>query len=294
MCIAIELFDPCSFSNKKDILDYALTNRVPFREDKSNAQAKYDRNKIRNKIVPQLREINPAVLSTLHEKSEVFREASALLNESIQRKIDSWVQVDDGVEFMPVQELKNSNYQRLVLWEWLERGLFTSKQMEQILKLINAQKGKEVVGKAGRVIREQDSLSFTPVNDSIFEEKQFNNLDELLEFKDWQCEILGETALGNPEPSVAYFDLDKIQFPLHLRRWKPGDRFKPLGLKGSQKVKEFLTHQKIPSAKREDVLVLCSITENQTDICWLVGYRISDKYKVDNETQNVLKCDPKK
>jgi tRNA(Ile)-lysidine synthase len=80
-------------------------------------------------------------------------------------------------------------------------------------------------------------------------------------------------------------DLNKLSFPLTLRRWEKGDRFMPLGMKKFKKLSDFFTSQKLSLFAKEKVWLLC----NQNDIVWIVGYRIDDRYKIESATKKVLK-----
>jgi tRNA(Ile)-lysidine synthase len=85
---------------------------------------------------------------------------------------------------------------------------------------------------------------------------------------------------------VAFFDMNKLSFPLHLRRFQPGDRFIPLGMKGHQKLKKYFVDHKVPTDQRRT----CPVLVNQGQIIWLVGHRIDERYKVEPSTRWVLAC----
>ena len=88
-------------------------------------------------------------------------------------------------------------------------------------------------------------------------------------------------------PEVALLDADKVQFPLTLRHWQHGDRFHPLGMKGSKLLSDFFVDQKFTEVQKKNVFLLVS-AENQ--ILWLVGHRIDDRFKVTSETKSVFRC----
>ena len=90
---------------------------------------------------------------------------------------------------------------------------------------------------------------------------------------------------------VAQLDAEKIQFPLTLRHWRHGDRFHPLGMKGSKLLSDFFVDQKFTETQKENVFLLLS-ADNQ--ILWVVGYRIDDRYKVTDETNSVFHCEMKR
>jgi tRNA(Ile)-lysidine synthase len=82
---------------------------------------------------------------------------------------------------------------------------------------------------------------------------------------------------------VAQLDRAKLQFPLTVRTWQEGDRFRPLGMSGQQKVSDFLIQQKVPLNKKSKVLVV----ESNNEIAWVVGMRISQDFAVSEATTAV-------
>jgi len=83
----------------------------------------------------------------------------------------------------------------------------------------------------------------------------------------------------------AYIDYNKVVFPLALRRRRPGDSFRPLGLNGTQKIKDFFIAEKIPRHKRDHVPL---VVDDQGSIVWVVGFRIDDRYRVERGTESIL------
>jgi tRNA(Ile)-lysidine synthase len=88
-------------------------------------------------------------------------------------------------------------------------------------------------------------------------------------------------------PNVALLDADKIHFPLTLRHWQHGDRFHPLGMKGSKLLSDFFVDQKFTESQKHSVFLLVS-ADNQ--IVWVVGHRIDNRFKIEANTQNIFKC----
>ena len=86
---------------------------------------------------------------------------------------------------------------------------------------------------------------------------------------------------------IALFDMNSIRFPLVLRNFRPGDRFSPLGMTGTQKVKDFFINNKISRDARESYPMLLS--DNR--IIWVVGLRIDESAKLTPSTQAVLKAE---
>lgn len=85
------------------------------------------------------------------------------------------------------------------------------------------------------------------------------------------------------EPAFAYFDFEKLTFPLLIRHWKEGDQFIPFGMKGSKLVSDFLIDQKVDLFKKENTYVLLS----ENTIIWVIGLRSSENFKVSKETSKI-------
>jgi tRNA(Ile)-lysidine synthase len=85
--------------------------------------------------------------------------------------------------------------------------------------------------------------------------------------------------------NTKYFDYDKIEWPIILRTRKEGDVFYPLGLGGKKTVKKYFIDKKIPQEERDKIPLVC----DNANIMWIIGYDISDIFKITNKTQRVLK-----
>jgi tRNA(Ile)-lysidine synthase len=98
-------------------------------------------------------------------------------------------------------------------------------------------------------------------------------------------EFKSTKKIGDITNSVVYVDKDKIHYPLHLRKWREGDVFQPLGMKGKKKLSKFFKDEKLSLVAKEKIWVLCSGDE----IVWIVNFRMSDLYKVQATTKEILK-----
>jgi tRNA(Ile)-lysidine synthase len=103
------------------------------------------------------------------------------------------------------------------------------------------------------------------------------------------CEIDADDLPDMKETGahIAFFDLDRLQFPLLLRNLRPGDRFSPLGVNGTQKVKKYFSNHKIPGADRRR----CPLLLSGGNIIWIAGHCIDNAVKVSPQTRRVLKAE---
>lgn len=100
-------------------------------------------------------------------------------------------------------------------------------------------------------------------------------------------EAIGREAIVNSAPTVAFFDWDRLNFPIKIRNVRPGDRFAPLGAGGAQKLKKFFIDHKIPVSERHRVLLLIG----GDIILWVGGHRISESAKLTPETTTILRAE---
>ncbi len=91
----------------------------------------------------------------------------------------------------------------------------------------------------------------------------------------------------NTIETVAFFDYDLIPLPLRIRNFKPGDRIRPIGFKGTRKVKDIFIEKKIPLSERRSIPLLCTDGE----VLWIVGIRQSERYKITDKTSRVLRVE---
>jgi len=99
-------------------------------------------------------------------------------------------------------------------------------------------------------------------------------------------DVEGQSGMPPVSSEMAFLDYHVLQFPLRIRNFRPGDRFHPLGVQGSQKLKEFFIDHRIPRFERPKIPLLLS---GET-VAWVVGYRIDDRFKVTDKTRKVLKA----
>ena len=86
------------------------------------------------------------------------------------------------------------------------------------------------------------------------------------------------------DKDIAYFDLDKLKFPLVLRHWQQGDWFVPFGMQGRKKLSDYFSDHKYSLKQKEDAWLLCS----GNDVIWLIGERSDNRYRITSSTKRIL------
>jgi tRNA(Ile)-lysidine synthase len=151
------------------------------------------------------------------------------------------------------------------------------KNIESVLKLIEkGQTGKEKVFYNIKCVINYKQVEFYKKDLVTIDERDRNLFLEVIN----NPEKIKFTA----NPLEIYVDYDKIQGEIFIRHRKPGDRFIPLGMKGSKKIKDYFIDEKIALDKRDQIPLVC----DNENIIWVVGYRMNETYKITNKTQKVL------
>jgi len=256
---------------RPQIEEYAQKMDIIYREDATNALCDFARNRIRHAVLPELAKINPKVIAQFMEGSGYLREARSILEESLEQKKASWCRSEGQALFIELEKIQGEGHIAYWLFELLRPYGFGSGQMKQIVDLLQAQPGYKVLSDTHILYKDRGVLAIFPHAG----EEDIPNVN--IVYAD------GPTYVLNKNPKIAALDADKLQHPITLRRWKPGDSFIPFGMKGSKKISDFLTDLKLPLWEKERQWVLC----HGSDIVWVAGKRIDDRYKITAATLKV-------
>ena len=282
---------PLLFASRKEILEYAVQNRIPFREDSSNRSTKYLRNKIRLGLIPRIREINPKFTSLMSRNLARLTDAQLFINHGIERIRSEAVTSDTGIDTIHLDRLDPAFPQGFVIYELLSSGYgfkgdvidalchsleqdATGRRFYARERVASIDRGKIVIAPIA-----PDDACLTTVRKGAPRSYCGNSV---LYYE--YCDIDTIKNFGVPE-NIAQIDADRLQFPLTLRRWRDGDWFVPFGMTGRKKVSDFLVDAKVSVAEKQRQFVLLSGDE----IVWLVGRRIDDRYRLTPDTENVLR-----
>lgn len=274
--------------SKEEILGYAKAKGLIWRTDSSNLSTDYTRNLIRHEVMPIIEKINPGIHKTIEFRTEVLSEVNFIIEEKLNEDLQKIIEFSGAIQSMGLEHFLNCKYPRLLLWQWLEPVGFSSAQMEDVMRLVDSQSGKRIESASHVLWKEAEQVVLTPKSSQsevfVILNDSFNEAAELgLSISCKQSDKVFFDDTNN----VQFLDLDKIVMPMILRTWRHGDAFVPLGMKQEKKVSDFLIHEKVPLRLKNDVLVL----ENQGEIIAIVGFRISDKFKVSSQTQRVLRIE---
>ncbi len=273
--------------SRENILQYIEHHKLSFVTDSTNKDILYTRNRFRNKIIPLFEEINPSFSDNLLQTSERLNDVAYIYNNYIQDIKSQIVFEKNNTVHISIEALKKEKTIKSILFEITKEYGFNASQCADIIGSLDDVSGKQFFSSSYRLIKDRSFLLIdkTADNNETFEiqvnESEIKNPIHL------QFEILEKQNKLDIETSesVAYFDFDKITFPLTLRHWEKGDVFYPLGMKNKKKVSDFFTDQKFSISEKEKTWLLLSGSE----IIWIVGKRIDNRFKITPETKIIIK-----
>lgn len=290
--------------SREDIESYIEENKIETVLDKTNLQSIYTRNRIRLELIPYLEEnFNPNILEGLWRLSKIASIDSNFLDNYSKKRYNFLLKnksknciILDGDLF---ENEDISIKQRII-----RRGILDLNNTLQgvsgdhiisIMDLHNSgNTGKEVHLANGIIVKTSYGNLIFEKNDSgpqeDFEFKLANGINKFEELGiSINISVLSLEEFKNDKKGlgVRYFDYDRIRGTLRLRNRRNGDRFRPFGMKGSKKLKDYFIDEKIPRDLRDRIPLIL----DGEDIIWVTGYRTSDIYKIDENTSNILKID---
>ena len=274
---------------RDEIASFAAKNNIAYREDSSNLQEKYTRNKIRHSILPEFIKLSPIFPETMMRNMENLHQVCIIYGQYIERELENIVNENGNIQYINIKALKESLFPDLILHETLASKGFNATQIRNILACIDEPSGKQFFSSSYHLLKDRDTLQLTkktePADNKdihyIFPEDQKIttplHLEILTAEKTFDYQV-------TRQPTIACLDADKLHFPLILRKWKKGDYFRPLGMTSMKKVSDFFTDQKLSLFEKSQSWILTSSDK----IAWIVGKRIDDRFKITPETTKII------
>ncbi len=275
------------------IKDYAVDGDLTWRDDRSNDEDKYNRNKIRHHIVPVLEKLNPNLLQTLAHTLERLRAADSLVDESVRVSGQACVRQEGLFWNIDLDKLHRESEWAFRLSEWLKPFGFSYAQSREVAQVVGKpDRGQVFRSSTHGVWHDRNGLVVAPL---VVE------LDFTLPLPDpqagtltlpdgrqfvWQTYDRPPNLTLHTDPTVALLDADQLTGPLRIRRWQEGDRFQPLNMTGHKLVSNLLNDRKVSLPERSRTAVF----ESAEGIAWVVGHRLAHSARVTDETRRVFEC----
>lgn len=258
----------CFFRN--EIEQYLTQYDISYQTDHTNKCNDYERNKIRNQIIPIFEEINSEFRKSAIRNIEHLKEARAIYKKRIEENITQLWLSDNQISIPNLLKLEAPNS---YLYEMLSSYNFNTEVINSISKSLTNISGKQFFSPTHRIVKDRETLIIAPLTpDKECQIKlRFEEQTPPIKFDDNQ--------------NIAHIDADKIKNNLAIRKWEIGDHFIPLGMRGRKKVSDFFTDRKFSLIDKEQ----CNILLDGDQIVWIIGHRLDDRYKITNKTKRILK-----
>lgn len=273
---------------RDEIMAYAAEKGIAFREDPSNKDPKYLRNRVRAELLPLMEELRPGARSAMARSARSLRELTGLAQEQLRREAEGIGPDANGVLRIPKDRLTASGSPRLLLMHLLRAWKPHPDLVDQVLEAVEVEAtGARFNLDDHRLTLEQDALvlDLRPDGFPTFLVSGSEVAGGERGPLSWKTCPPGEVDLGLGM-HTAWLDLSKLEFPLLFRPWKVGDRMKPVGLQGSKLVSDILTDAGVPRNEKERTYVL----QSGEALVWVVGHRVAEGFPPSAKTQEVLRA----
>lgn len=284
-----KIIRPLLCFGRDEIENFIRVNNLEYRTDSTNATLDYKRNKVRHLLVPLFRDLAPAFDKTMQNNMKHIADVEMIYRQDVDKKRNEFIQVHQNGYKISMKELETLSPLRTYLYEFLYPFGFGQTVVSDIIKGWNNISGKRFFAKDYYLIKDRDYLFIYPL---VLEDEDARYL-----IHDGDCRMdmpirLEMSLLENSSliefdfnKYNAYFDRDKLSFPLYIRRWKSGDKFQPFGMKGKRKISDLFTDQKLSLHDKKNIWLLCNADD---EILWVMGLRTDDRFKITSQTHNIL------
>ncbi|RSK40236.1 tRNA lysidine(34) synthetase TilS [Mangrovimonas spongiae] len=272
--------------SRAEIEAYAKENNLSWREDSSNASTKYLRNKLRHEVIPTLKALHTTFLQNFQKTQKHLQESETIIQDRVDEVFNQVVDtISEDAIYFNIEKIQALSSPKAYLYQLLNTYGFS--EWDDVINLLTAQSGKQVLSKNYTLLKNRDYLILSK-NSNLSNEKL------KLQIKEGQNNVItpsGKLSFQEVEhitkttANIIYIDKDLLKYPLCVRQWQKGDYFYPFGMRGKKKVSKYLKDEKVSLLEKERILVLCS----GDDIVWIMGQRADDRYKVTQQTKQVIK-----
>jgi tRNA(Ile)-lysidine synthase len=313
----VRVIRPLLGVRRKEILDYLKTQKLSWREDASNADLRFTRNRVRHVLLPLLeREFNPAVRETLLRTAEILRDEDLYLTRRVSEAIYSPAYCGDEIDVEAFRGWPPAVQRRVVrLWlgPEIELGFEHIEAVRELalserpsaevhlpedlvvyreydeLKKAQRKKSKPAIGKWPLVIDGETVIQELRVK-LICHSDPASAGEEPRKFTGPASIPAEALRFAQGDKQLESFDADSLGDSPFIRTWQEGDHFQPLGMSGEKKLQDFFVDGKVPRRIRGRTPLLCA---SDGRIAWVVGVRIADPFKIGKSTRRILRVQVK-
>ena len=308
---------PLLWASREEIKQFAIENDIHWREDSTNSDTVYLRNKIRHELMPVFDSIKPEARAKILESINHLASENQLYRELLKEKLFQIETVDgvlhsilkrhfDRSDFQPVistdrrewrnllksemmpfagdssiplRYTRNDGNGKQLLFEWIRHFGFSYSQCESIFAALDSEPGKEFYSNDYQLVVEKETIEIFPID----LERTRHALSQQVAIQPVRTRhALSQLITDNPK--IAQLDYDTLKLPLKTRFWQQGDRFRPLGMCGTKLVSDFFNDLNFTAFQKKTTPILVDSDDN---IVWIVGHRIDDRFKITYKTKTI-------
>lgn len=274
---------------KQELTDFAKENKIEFLEDKSNLESNYQRNFLRNEVIPLLKTINPQLSKTSINTNQNLGFAFHSFEGQLKRLKNKLLNQDGNQFILYKKQLVNQAYPDRLFYEILSDYNFQGHQIETLFELIsrNETKPSKIYESISHLacIDNKGRLLISPngeITPTLIQ--QDDSSVQIGEQKITLIQLEKQPVEFRKDETTILVDSSLLEFPLQIRKWTAGDYFYPIGLGKKKKVARYLIDEKVNKIDKENQMV---ITSGQK-IIWVVGKRMDDRFKITKTTKQIL------
>lgn len=282
-----------------EIEAYLAERRLEWREDTSNLDRTFLRNRIRHELLPLLEQYNPAVRNTLATTAGILAEENALLDNQVRLTARQTCRFSDSAAAcdIPLLLSRPMALQRRLVRLMLSHAAgdlenITYRHLESILQMIaSSQPNLRIMLPGGwAAVKEYGTLIIKALPDTAPDFRELvipgPGSYQMPDGSTLRIEVVPPPRDPIGSPGTAYFDAHRMPFPWRMRTFRPGDRIQPFGMNGRKKIKDLFIDEKIPPARRtRAALIFCG-----DELIWVAGLRTSNLGRVDELSSLVVKA----
>lgn len=256
---------PLLIFSRNEIETYATSNSIKWREDQSNTETKYVRNKIRHNITPELYKLHPNFEENFLNTVLKIHDSKNFINQKILELKKSLFTSKEDCFVMDKKLI--TTLSEFEIYELFKPFGFTS--TSEIIKLITTQTGRQIHSITHTLLNNRETLILSE-NNSKNNNVEVYTIEHMQDTHHLPITLNFSFAESEISKNCIALDMQKIDFPLIIRKWEEGDYFYPTGMRGKKKISKYFKDEKLSLREKESTWLLCN---NQQQIIWVIGRR---------------------
>lgn len=269
--------------SREEILAYARDQQLIWREDSSNLDKKYLRNKIRHDLIPVLKSLHPRFMENFSQSQGFLRDSNAILDSHLRKVQETCFQQEEGWVKIWLEPLMELSPRRAYLHGLL--GSYGFREWADVEALLTAIPGKQVLSETHRLVKGRNYLILQQIPEQKSDVYTLKLATGTIE-EPLNLQVEEVKAMAAQSKKVLYIDKETLKERITIRKWKKGDYFYPFGMGGQRKLlSKFFKDEKLDLIAKENQWLLCS----NEDVVWVIGRRSDERFKVTAKTKKIIK-----